>query len=158
MYPTRDEVVAHLERHAREDGIELRLGTPVDRIEGPFTRLARQHKVPSLVDMEVIDAIKDRSIEVVSGVKGFDGGTARLVDGTALEAEAVICATGYRPGLESLVGHLGVLDGTGAPVVTGEKAAAEGLRFIGYSARPTLIGYVAKQSKRVSKQIARELG
>src|SRR5688500_3520133 len=33
MFPTRDDVVAHLDRHAREDGIELRLGTEVHRIE-----------------------------------------------------------------------------------------------------------------------------
>jgi hypothetical protein len=131
-------------------------GLPIPA-EGPFTRLARQHKVPSLVDMDVIEAIKDGLIEVVAAVKGFDGGTARLVDGAAMEADAVICATGYRTGLEPLVGHLGVLDETGAPVVTGEKAAAEGLRFLGFSARPTLIGYVAKQSKRVAKLIADEL-
>ena len=29
----RDQVVAHLDRHAHEDGIELRLGTTVDRID-----------------------------------------------------------------------------------------------------------------------------
>jgi cation diffusion facilitator CzcD-associated flavoprotein CzcO len=33
MFPARDQMVAHLERHAHEDGIELRLGTRVDRID-----------------------------------------------------------------------------------------------------------------------------
>jgi hypothetical protein len=131
-------------------------GLPIPA-EGPFARLAREHKVPTLVDMEVIDAVKDGSIEVVRAVKGFDGGTARLEDGTALEVDAVICATGYRPGLEPLVGHLGVLDETGIPTVTGEKAAAEGLRFLGFSSRPIVMGYVARQSKRVARRIAREL-
>jgi cation diffusion facilitator CzcD-associated flavoprotein CzcO len=32
MFPSRDELVAHLERHAHEDGIDLQLGTRVDRI------------------------------------------------------------------------------------------------------------------------------
>jgi NADPH-dependent 2,4-dienoyl-CoA reductase/sulfur reductase-like enzyme len=132
------------------------IGLPIPA-EGPFARLARERKVPSLVDMEVIEAIKAGSIEVVAAVKGFDGGTVRLVDGAALEADAVICATGYRTGLEPLVGHLGVLDETGVPVVTGEKAAAEGLRFLGFSSRPIVMGYVARQSKRVAKQIAGEL-
>jgi hypothetical protein len=131
-------------------------GLPIPA-EGPFARLARERKVPSLVDMDVIEAIKDGLIEVVAAVKGFDGGTARLVDGAALEADAVICATGYRTGLEAVVGHLGVLDETGVPVVTGEKAAAEGLRFLGFSSRPIVMGYVAKQSKRVAKLIATEL-
>src|SRR4051812_30256280 len=31
-FPTRDQVVAHLERHAHEDGIELMLGRTVERI------------------------------------------------------------------------------------------------------------------------------
>ena len=38
MFPTRDDVVAHLERHARESGIELRLGTEVTRIDRQATR------------------------------------------------------------------------------------------------------------------------
>jgi cation diffusion facilitator CzcD-associated flavoprotein CzcO len=33
MFPSRDQLVDHLERHAAEDGIELKLGTRVDRIE-----------------------------------------------------------------------------------------------------------------------------
>ena len=32
-FPTRDQVIEHLERHASEDGIELQLGTRVDRID-----------------------------------------------------------------------------------------------------------------------------
>jgi cation diffusion facilitator CzcD-associated flavoprotein CzcO len=40
MFPTRDDVVAHLERHARESGIELRLGTEVTRIDRQGDRLA----------------------------------------------------------------------------------------------------------------------
>lgn len=33
MFPSRDDLVAHLDRHAREEGIELRLGTEVERID-----------------------------------------------------------------------------------------------------------------------------
>src|SRR5687768_17358427 len=33
MFPTRDQLVEHLERHAHEDGLEMRLGTRVDRID-----------------------------------------------------------------------------------------------------------------------------
>jgi cation diffusion facilitator CzcD-associated flavoprotein CzcO len=33
IYPSRQELIGHVERHAREDGIELRLGTRVERIE-----------------------------------------------------------------------------------------------------------------------------
>jgi cation diffusion facilitator CzcD-associated flavoprotein CzcO len=33
MFPSRDELVQHVERHAHEDGIDLRLGTRVERID-----------------------------------------------------------------------------------------------------------------------------
>ncbi len=33
MFPSRDQLIEHLERHAHEDGIDLRLGTHVERID-----------------------------------------------------------------------------------------------------------------------------
>jgi cation diffusion facilitator CzcD-associated flavoprotein CzcO len=33
MFPSRDQLVEHLDRHAHEDGIDLRLGTRVERID-----------------------------------------------------------------------------------------------------------------------------
>jgi cation diffusion facilitator CzcD-associated flavoprotein CzcO len=33
MFPSRDQLVAHLDEHAHEDGIDLRLGTRVERID-----------------------------------------------------------------------------------------------------------------------------
>jgi len=131
-------------------------GLPIPDL-GVMARVKRFGQVPALVDMEVIDAIRDGSIEVVATVESFDGDKVVLVDGSRLDPHAVVLATGYLSGLEPLVGHLGVLDAKGKPVVWGERPAAQGLRFIGYDVRPSLIGYIAKQSKRVAKRIAREL-
>jgi Pyridine nucleotide-disulphide oxidoreductase len=125
--------------------------------EGVFARAARVGKAPAIVDKEVIDAVRDRSIEVVSTIESFDGSSVSLVDGSRLEPDAVICATGYLHGLEPMVGHLGVLDEHGMPLATGEVPAADGLRFVGFLSRPSLIGFIAKQSKRVAKRIANEL-
>ena len=52
--------------------------------------------------------------------------TVALVDGSRLDPDVVICATGYQPRPEPLVGHLGVLDANGKPVVQGDKPAAAG--------------------------------
>ncbi len=125
--------------------------------EGPFTRLNRLGKAPSVVDMEVIDSIKNRSIRIVSTVERFDGSEARITGGAQLELDVVIYATGYSTGLEPLVGHLGLVDDRGTPVAVGVKPAAKGLRFVGYTARPSFIGFVAKQSRRMAKRIAEEL-
>jgi putative flavoprotein involved in K+ transport len=57
-----------------------------------------------------------------------------LADGSRLEVDAVIAATGYRNGLHSLVGHLGVLDERQLPAPRGRgRATRPGLYFVGYS-------------------------
>jgi hypothetical protein len=126
-------------------------GLPIPE-EGPFTRL-KQGSVPSLVDMEVIEAIRDRSIAVVPTIEAFEKDGVRLADGRRVTPDVVICATGFRRGLEPLVGHLGVLDERGRPRVQGDQAAADGLWFLGYMTRPSLIAAVGKQSRRVAKKI-----
>lgn len=131
-------------------------GLPVPAV-GPFTREASARRAPAIVDREVIDAIRKRRFEIVGEIASFHGPTVWLTSGDQLQPDAVICATGYRRGLEPLVGHLGVLDPSGVPRVEGEVPAAEGLRFIGFLSRPALLGHVARQSRRVAKAIASEL-
>ena len=131
-------------------------GLPIPE-EGVFSRLRRLGAAPTIVDKETIEAIRERRIEVVGGVEGLDSTGAQLVGGGVLDPDVVICATGYRRGLESMVGHLDVLDERGAPRTHGEKPAATGLRFIGYVPRPGGLGYMAKQAKRAARAIAREL-
>jgi hypothetical protein len=130
-------------------------GLPIPA-DGVFTR-NQLGQVPAIVDMEVIEAIKSGAIQVVATVESFDGATVALVDGTRLTPDVVICATGYLTGLEPVVGHLGVLDERGMPTSIGEAPAAEGLRFLGFLTRPSLIGYIGRQSKRIAKRIAEEL-
>jgi hypothetical protein len=125
--------------------------------EGVFSRLRRLGVAPSILDEEVIDAIKAGRIEVVRGVEALDSTGVTLVTGRRLEPDAVICATGYRHGLEPLVGHLDVLDETGLPRTRGAEPPAPGLRFVGYVPRPGALGYMAKEAKRAARAIAREL-
>lgn len=131
-------------------------GLPVPA-EGPFAKVARIGEAPAIVDRRVIEAIRDRSVEVVADVEAFNANTVSLRGGVQIEPDVVISATGYRRGLEPLVGHLGVLDEHAVPRAAGEIAAAEGLWFIGFFCRPTLIGFVAKQSQHFAERIADEL-
>jgi cation diffusion facilitator CzcD-associated flavoprotein CzcO len=131
-------------------------GLPVPE-EGVFTRAHRDGIAPSIVEKEVIEAIKSGRIEVVSALHSLSPEGAELADGRRLEPDAIVCATGYRPALEPLVGHLDVLDERGVPRALGGKAAAAGLRFIGYVPRPGGLGYMGKEAKRAAREIAREL-
>jgi cation diffusion facilitator CzcD-associated flavoprotein CzcO len=124
--------------------------------EGIMSRLHREGKAPAILDKPVIDAIRQRRIEIVAAVESFDATGVVLADRTRLEPDVIIAATGYTTGLEPLVGHLGVLDERGVPLVHGGPAAAPGLRFIGYQPRPAQIGYVGAEATRVAKQIKKE--
>jgi hypothetical protein len=50
-----------------------------------------------------------------------------------------------------------VLDERELPRALGAKAAAPGLRFIGYVPRPGGLGYMGKEARRAARAIAREL-
>ena len=125
--------------------------------EGIFARGKRQGRAPVIVDREVIDAIRAREFDVVPTIANFDGDGVTLIDGRRLDPDVVICATGYHRGLEPILGHLGVLDADGNPRAQGCRAAAPGLRFLGYQSRPGLIGWVARESRGLARSIVAEL-
>ena len=131
-------------------------GLPVPE-EGVFSRLRRLGAVPAILAEEVIESIKQGRFTVVAAVESLDATGVQLADGERLEPDAVICATGYRCGLEPLVGRLGVLDEVGVPKALGGRSAAPGLRFIGYVPRPAGMYYFGKEAKRAAKAIKREL-
>jgi putative flavoprotein involved in K+ transport len=125
--------------------------------EGVFSRLKRLSVAPAIVDKDMLEAIRDRRIEIVAGVEALDETAVTLADGARIEPDAVIAATGYRCGLEPLVGHLGVLNERGVPRAVLGEAAAPGLRFIGYVPRPAQLGLLGGEARRAAKAIAREM-
>ncbi|HEV2771360.1 MAG TPA: NAD(P)/FAD-dependent oxidoreductase [Thermoleophilaceae bacterium] len=94
----------------------------------------RTHARTPVIADGVIDALRDGRIELRPELVRFEGADVVLGDGSRTRPDAVIAATGYRHGLEDLVGHLGVLGASGAPVARGPEThpRAPGLHFIGY--------------------------
>jgi putative flavoprotein involved in K+ transport len=94
---------------------------------------SRRQQAPAY-DSGFVGLLKAGRIEIVAAVVGFDGPDVLLADDTRIQPDAVIAATGYRRGLEPLIGHLGVLDDDGKPLVSGgnEHPSARGLFFNGY--------------------------
>lgn len=104
---------------------------------GAATTLRRRRQTPVFDGRDgFVAALKTGQIEIVAAVVGFEGPSVLLADGTRIQPDAVIAATGYRRGLESLVGDLGVLDDDGIPLVSGsnQHSSAPGLFFTGYRA------------------------
>jgi cation diffusion facilitator CzcD-associated flavoprotein CzcO len=158
LYHLPPPIADRIARRARLRAIGdlTKFGLPIPD-EGPFSRSARLGVAPALVDMAVINAIKVGVIEVVKSPGSFDGSAVSLVDGTRLHPDIVVCATGYRRGLEPLVGHLGVLDERGVPLATCGQPVADGLRFLGFLPRPSQIGYTSKRARRVANDVANGL-
>lgn len=83
--------------------------------EGVYSNYLHHQRNPA-IDDGFIAGLKRGTARVVAEVDHLDGNNVVLVDGTRLRTDAVICATGYRRGLEPLVGHLGVLGADGIPL------------------------------------------
>ena len=75
------------------------------------------HQAPAYDD-GFVEELRAGRIEIVAAVVGFDQSDVVLADGARVQPDAVIAATGYRRGLNVLVGHLGVLDSNGVPLVS----------------------------------------
>jgi len=110
-----------------------------------------------LQDVGLIAAVRARRVEPVAAVESFDEGAVVLADGSRLTPEVIIAATGYRRGLEPLVGHLGVLDDGGLPRVHGPRTSpdAPGLHFTGYT---NPISGMFRELRIDAERIARAVG
>ncbi|MGN6473938.1 MAG: flavin-containing monooxygenase [Mycobacteriales bacterium] len=128
-----------------------------DPPEGLLARVARDDQIP-LVDMGFVGAVKKGDIEVVAGVTGFDGSNVTLADGTSIDPDVVVAATGYRRGLEPLVGHLGILNASGRPTVHGTAThpAAPNLWFTGFTNPVSgMFREMAIDARRIARAVAR---
>jgi putative flavoprotein involved in K+ transport len=103
-------------------------------VDGVYTRVVRDNQIP-ILDVGIVDAVRQGRVEVVPAVSGFDGSDVLLADGARVAPDAVIVAVGYRGGLEPLIGHLGVLGADGRPLVTGAHTVegVPGMWFTGFT-------------------------
>jgi putative flavoprotein involved in K+ transport len=124
--------------------------------DGLMTRVRRVGEVP-LQDVGFVGAVRSGSVTPVAAVTGFEGDKVLLADGSAISPQAVVAATGYRRGLEKMVGELGVLDAKGMPRAHGETPAAPGLFFVGYTVSLRgMLRDIAADARRVAPAVARD--
>ncbi|MEU4795303.1 NAD(P)/FAD-dependent oxidoreductase [Streptomyces sp. NPDC023327] len=149
----------------------------VDRLAVPFARIsvpdlsahglprpdtglysrARQGAIP-VQDVGLIDAVRKGRVEPVAAVESFEDGKVVLADGSRIEPDAVIAATGYRRALEGLVGDLGVLDARGRPTAHGRRTPkrAPGLYFTGFTNPISgMLRELSRDAEKIARAIAR---
>lgn len=126
--------------------------------EGTMAGTARSGHSYGSIDRGLIPAVRDGSVEVVTGVTGFDKKAVLLDGGTSIKPDVVVAATGQRPDMERLLGHLDVLSEPGGrPIVHGGRTAphAPGLYFQGYRLPPGQLPDMAVDARAIARRIAR---
>jgi len=128
--------------------------------EGTMAGTARIGHSYGAIDRGLVPALRDGILTVVPGVAGFDGKEVLLEGRPGITPEVVIAATGQRPDMEGLLGHLDVLHQPGGrPIVHGGKTAphAPHLYFQGYRLPPGQLPDMAVDARAIARKIARSL-
>jgi cation diffusion facilitator CzcD-associated flavoprotein CzcO len=133
----------------RRFGLPPALAGGASRLTTDYTAIA--------ADDGAVRAIKAGTIVVVPAVREFTRDSVVLGNGNLVTPDIVIAATGYRAGLEQMVGKLGVLDGKGVPLFNGGEADPKlpGLWFTGM--RPNIRGCFAN-ARIQARAIATRIG
>jgi len=134
-----DRVMAATQRAVfgdlRKYGLPASPSGGASRLGSDYTAIA--------ADDGAVDAIKSGRILVVPQVREFRPVGVILESGQTIAPDVVIAATGYRTGLDAMVGKLGVLDAKGVPLFNGGASDPKlpGLWFTGM--RPSIRGCFA---------------
>jgi len=143
-----DTIVRTVQRLVHGDLSAHGLPRPATSVSQQF---ARADVVP-VIDVDFVRTVRRGEIDVVRAVHGFDRGEVLIADGRRLRPGALIAATGYRRGLEPLVGDFDLLDKKGRP----SAKEVPGLYFVGYtnplSGNLRELGY---EARAVARRIAR---
>ena len=130
-----------------------RYGMPTGEF-APYTT----RRIP-LIDVGFVDALKRGRVHVRPALERLTPTGAVFADGTSEPFDAIIAATGFTTGLESLTDVANVLDERGEPRGTsGEPTAQPGLYFVGFT--HSLRGHLFeanRASRRLAPTIARYL-
>ncbi len=125
----------------------------------PSTVTAFSVKIASLGDTAtesvIVRDVMAGRVRPVAAVQGFTETSVLLADGTSVQPDAVIAATGYEPGLHGLFEDPSLFDDTGVPRVHGGAPARPGLFFMGYN---VTLGGMLRQVAIESRMVARAIG
>jgi len=124
-----------------------------------FTQFLATGTVP-ILDHGFVQEVREDRIRIVPAVRSVSGEDVNLIDGAVVRPDAIICATGYRPGLEPILDHLNVLDERGTPRVHGARTLplAPGLYFAGITVQLAgLLREIGIEASAIGAAIAREI-
>jgi putative flavoprotein involved in K+ transport len=147
-----DKIAGLLARLTVPDLSDRRLSRPRSDL---YTRVARDRSVP-VHDTGIVKLLESGRVAPVPAAVGFLPDAVRLADGSLVTPDAVVFATGYRRGLQPLVGGLGLLDEAGDPHARSGTAAAPGFYFVGFTVTATgALRQMAMDARHVARAESR---
>lgn len=122
---------------------------------GPNVQIRRDNQIP-LLDVGTLELIKDGSIKIYPNIERFEQNTVHFENGQSQTFDAIILGTGYYPAIhEFLKSHVGILDETGTPLLSGQTTALKGLYFCGFYISPTgMLREIAQEARQIAQAIA----
>ena len=120
---------------------------------GPNTQIARDRHIP-LLDIGTMAQIRAGRIGVHGDIARFTETGVTFDDGTELDVDAVVLATGYRPALaEFLVDWETVCDDDGVPLASGRPTPLPGLFFCGQNVVGSgMLREIGIEARRLAKE------
>jgi hypothetical protein len=125
----------------------------------PAAQLRQTGQTP-VIDLGTVEKIKSGGIQVVPAIRALSAEGVLFADGRQLPFEAIVLATGYRPGLPDFLGDCpGLLDTYGLPESCIGKQGYAGLYFVGFDNYTAggILGVIHRDSERVVNHIAQQL-
>lgn len=121
---------------------------------GPNRMILESGRVP-ILDVGTIGMIKQGKIRVLPAVQEILADAVRFAGGALHPFEAIIFATGYKSGLDTMIkGFESIADARGRPDRFGEESGIPGLYFVGFRNPPTgALREIALEAPRVAQSI-----
>ncbi len=126
----------------------------------PALQLATTGKTPVL-DVGTVKAIKSGHIKVFPGIRRFHARGVEGVDGRTESIDAVVLCTGYRAGLDELLGHhFPALNDKGLPIEVIGSGIARGLFFVGFNnfSPKGVLSMIGNDAMLVAETISKKSG
>ena len=122
--------------------------------KGPIAQVREDGRIP-LIDLGTLDLMKQGRIKVRPGLDRLDGATVHFTDGTQVEYDAILMATGYTVDLRDMFPETPeVLDRDGRPNQSAAQLAA-GLWFCSYHPVPNgQLKEISQQAPKIAAEVA----
>lgn len=122
---------------------------------GPLTQIARDRRIP-LLDLGTLAAIRAGRITVHGAIREVSEDGVAFIDGRQVAVDAIVLATGYRPGLEEFLPCWREVCGAdGVPLRSGSPSGLPGLYFCGMFVPATgMFGQFGRDAALIARSIA----